>query len=321
MSTRVSDLGLESRYEPRSAPALAGLFSGNALKLCSPWRATFGGAVIGLVVVLGIVFSLSLLSTQAKFSFFGNRLFIGSSSGGAGSLVDNSGNGRTLGDAQFTYDEDGVICLGFLATIAGNQGDDVLTGTDGPDVIAGRGGNDTIDGKGGDDFICGGSGDDFILGGPGDDLIRGFSGDDFINGGADRDTMLADEGNDLVIGEDGRDFLSGNIGDDVLIGGDFLLKDERTEVLTGDDVFLGGLGNDVMIGDDGDDGLLAFSGNDFVVGGKGNDYINGFPGDDFMDGGEGEDECIGGDGADSATDCEFMTEVEMPDGRRFPGLQ
>jgi Ca2+-binding RTX toxin-like protein len=321
MSTEVCGRGLESRYELRRAPALADLFSRKAIKLCSPWGVTFGGAVIGLVAVLGMVFSLSLLSTQAKFSFFGNRLFIGNSSGGAGSLIDNSGNGRTLGDAQLTNDEDGVICLGFLSTIAGNQGDDLLTGTDGPDVIAGRGGNDTIDGKGRDDFICGGSGDDFVLGGSGDDLMRGFSGDDFMNGGPDRDTMLADEGNDQVIGEDGRDFLSGNIGDDVLIGGDFMLKDERTEVLTGDDVFLGGLGNDVMIGDDGDDGLLAFSGNDFVVGGKGNDYINGFPGDDYMDGGENpEDECIGGDGADSAADCELMTEVEMPDGRRFPGL-
>ena len=146
-----------------SAPALADLFSRNAIKLCSPWRVTFGGAVIGLVAMLGMVFSLSFLSTQANFSFFGNRLFIGSSAGSAGSLVDNSGNGRTLGNAQLTSDEDGVICLGFLATIAGNQGDDVLTGTDGPDVIAGRGGNDTIDGKGGDDFICGGSGNDFLL--------------------------------------------------------------------------------------------------------------------------------------------------------------
>jgi Ca2+-binding RTX toxin-like protein len=321
MSTRVCSLGLESGYKPGSTPALADLISRNTIKLCSPRGVTFGGAVIGLVAVLGMIFSLSLPSTQANFSFFGNRLFIVSPSGGAGSLIDNSGNGRALGDTQLTSDEDGVICLGFLATIAGNQGDDVLTGTDGPDIIAGRGGNDTIDGKGGDDFICGGSGDDFVLGGPGDDLMRGFSGDDFMNGGPDRDTMLADEGNDQVIGEDGRDFLSGNIGDDVLIGGDFMLKDERTEVLTGDDVFLGGLGNDVMIGDDGDDGLLAFSGNDFVVGGKGNDYINGFPGDDFMDGGENpEDECIGGDGADSAADCELMIEVEMPDGRRFPGL-
>jgi Ca2+-binding RTX toxin-like protein len=281
----------------------------------------FRGAAIGLVAVLGAVCSLSLSSIQANLSSFGDSLFVGSSSDGAGSLVDDSGSGMTPGDAQLDSGEDGVICFGFLATIAGSPGDDVLTGTDGPDVIAGRLGNDTIDGKGGDDFICGGGGDDFLLGGPGDDLIRGFSGDDFINGGPDRDTMLADEENDYVIGEDARDFLSGSDGDDTLIGGDFLLEDERIDMLTGDDVFLGGLGNDIMIGDDGDDGFLAFSGNDFVVGAKGNDRMNGFPGDDFLDGGEGlEDQCVGGDGADSATDCELIAEVEIPDGRRFPDL-
>jgi Ca2+-binding RTX toxin-like protein len=282
----------------------------------------FGGAVTGLLAVVGTGFSLSLSSTQANFSSFGSYLFVGSSSDSAGSLVDGSGSGVTPGEAQLDSGEDGVICFGFLATIAGSPGDDLLTGTDGPDVIAGRLGNDTIDGKGGDDFICGGGGDDFLLGGPGDDLMRGFSGDDFMNGGPDRDTMLADEGDDMVIGEDARDFLSGSDGNDTLIGGDYLLEDERVEALTGDDLFLGGLGNDVMIGDDGDDGFLAFSGNDFVVGAKGNDRMNGFPGDDFLDGGEGlEDECIGGDGADSATDCELITEVEMPGGRRFPGLR
>src|SRR5918992_5192452 len=197
-----------------SAPALADLFSRNAIKLCSPWRVTFGG----------MVFSLSFLSTQANFSFFGNRLFIGSSAGSAGSLVDNSGNRRTLGNAQLTSDEDGVICLGFLATIAGNQGDDVLTGTDGPDVIAGRGGNDTIDGKGGDDFICGGSVNDFLLGGPGDDLMRGFPDDDLMNGAPGRDPMLADEGNDLVTGEGGRGFLFRRGGDCGINWGGFLLE-------------------------------------------------------------------------------------------------
>ena len=33
------------------------------------------------------------------------------------------------GDAQFTLGEDEVICLGYLATIIGTMGDDVLTGT------------------------------------------------------------------------------------------------------------------------------------------------------------------------------------------------
>ena len=147
-------------------------------------RVTFGGAVTGFVVALGTVFSLGISSTQGNFSYLGNYLFAGSSADGADSLADDFGSGRTPGDAQLTLDEDGVICLGFLATIAGGQGDDVLAGTDGPDVIAGRAGNDAIDGKGGDDFICGGSGDDFLLGGPGDDLMRGFSGNDFMNGRA-----------------------------------------------------------------------------------------------------------------------------------------
>src|SRR3712207_46616 len=60
-------------------------------------------------------------------------------------------------------------CRGLLPTIAGTDGNDVLTGTTGVDVIMGLGGNDVIDGGNAADVICGGAGDDRISGGNGDD--------------------------------------------------------------------------------------------------------------------------------------------------------
>ena len=231
-------------------------------------------------------------------------------------------SGIPIPPEQYLWDpsEDSFWCLGYMATIIGGPGDDILEGTNGRDVIHGRGGDDTLHGMGGDDLICGGSGDDIMFGGEGKDFMRGRSGNDFIHGGPGADTVLADDGNDELVGHDGRDFLSGSDGDDIIIGGDLLLEDHQRPRLTGRDVLLGGVGSDIIIGDDGDDGILGFGASDFMAGLGGNDTIYGYSGDDLLDGGEGVDECKGGTGEDTAAECEIEEAVERRDASRFPFL-
>ncbi|HEU4760381.1 MAG TPA: hypothetical protein VFT91_10435, partial [Dehalococcoidia bacterium] len=95
----------------------------------------------------------------------------------------------------------GPFCAGFLATIVGTGGDDLLTGTAGVDVIKGLGGDDTIDGLEGADVICADRGNDTVAGGPGVDLI------------------LGGPGNDQLFGQDDIDLIWGNAGDDAMDGG------------------------------------------------------------------------------------------------------
>ena len=93
-------------------------------------------------------------------------------------------------------------CNGWAVTLAGSEGNDLLTGTIGPDVILALGGDDTIDGLGGNDIICAGLGNDVVNGGTGNDKIYGEGGNDVLNG---------DLGNDTLKGGPGEDDLDGGL--------------------------------------------------------------------------------------------------------------
>ncbi len=119
-------------------------------------------------------------------------------------------------------------CNGYVATIVGTPGDDVITGTTGHDVIVALAGDDRITALGGADIICGGHGDDIIRAGWGNDTIFGGTGADDIQGNG---------GRDWVDGGLGRDRIAGGAGADTLIGGlhtDRLLGNEGKDVCWGD---------------------------------------------------------------------------------------
>ena len=65
-------------------------------------------------------------------------------------------------------------------SIAGTEGDDVLTGTPYDDVIDARGGSNIVYGREGIDIIHGGDGDDRLIGGDGNDVIWGGRGNDVL---------------------------------------------------------------------------------------------------------------------------------------------
>jgi VCBS repeat-containing protein len=92
-----------------------------------------------------------------------------------------------------------------MATITGDNNDNILNGTTGDDTIDGLGGNDTINGDAGNDTINGGDGNDFIDGGAGSDTINAGDGDDIVvydaadnlanyDGGAGSDILLFNDG-------------------------------------------------------------------------------------------------------------------------------
>lgn len=103
-----------------------------------------------------------------------------------------------------------------MATIWGNNLDDILTGTPNADFVYGLGGNDTLDGDAGEDELFGGPGADRLFGQDGNDILRGEAGNDQLFGGNGDDRMFGGDGNDRLIGGFGDDKLFGGNGADYL---------------------------------------------------------------------------------------------------------
>ena len=203
-----------------------------------------------------------------------------------------------------------------MATIIGNNRNNILSGTRWSDTILGRGGNDVIDGRDGNDRISGGSGNDQILGGDGDDRIDGGDGNDVIDGGSGRDVIDGGIGDDQILGGAGNDIVDGGAGNDSIDGGsgnDLLSGGNGNDIVdggsgndfvdggSGNDSIDGGSGNDLLLGGSGNDIVDGGSGNDFIDGGSGNDFVGGGSGNDLLFGGAGDDALIGGAGADQLT--------------------
>ncbi len=202
-----------------------------------------------------------------------------------------------------------------MATINGNDIDNILTSGAAADTLNGLGGNDTLLGNGGNDTLDGGTGNDRLLGGRGSDTYRygqGYGFDVIDNSGgasSDFDTLrltdlnanqirLTRIGNDLVLtvlatGEtltvsqcfadadhqiDRIQFADGSRWS----AADVLLNLYYPPVVPSD-------GADVINGNPTDDNLLGLAGNDTLYGNSGNDTLDGGIGNDRMEGGIGND--------------------------------
>ncbi|WP_052002870.1 hypothetical protein [Microvirga sp. BSC39] len=130
-----------------------------------------------------------------------------------------------------------------MATIYGDDFDDIIDGFYTSDIIYGYAGDDLLYGWDGDDDIFGDWGHDTLYGGNGDDDLYGDDGDDDLYGGGGHDDLYGGDGWDDLYGGSGLDYLSGGFGDDLLSGG------------TGRDTLAGGAGEDEFLFKRGDSGI------------------------------------------------------------------
>ena len=182
--------------------------------------------------------------------------------------------------------------------LGGTEGNDILVGSIGDDTLWGDGGNDRLEGGDGVDNIEGGAGDDIITDLGGDDVLKGGDGNDVIHGGNGFNLIIGGAGKDFIItGEDASETFAGQ-GDDFILGAKTNLPTLGNE---GDDWIEIGT-QDGAPGDNFDE--LAndlVSGNDVFVGGGGFDELLGEGGDDIFVGSEGEDHFDGDSGFDWVT--------------------
>lgn len=174
-----------------------------------------------------------------------------------------------------------------MATINGNNADNVLEGGLFADTISGLGGNDRLSGKASDDTLFGGNGNDLLEGGSGEDAMFGGNGIDTVRySGGGEITVSLDFGGRFAEAED--DTYSG------IENVDLSAKTDRATVF-GDAVA------NVIGGTSFADGLLGGGGDDVLLGAGGDDQIQGGNGDDLIFGGIGADQIDGRDGSDTAS--------------------
>jgi Ca2+-binding RTX toxin-like protein len=187
-----------------------------------------------------------------------------------------------------------------MATINGDNQDNVLTGTNLADTINGFDGHDVLIGLNGNDILNGGLGDDELFGQAGNDILSGGAGADSMNGGAGNDIYIVDNAGDVVteIAGGGIDRIQSSISLSLNVSGRF---DVENLTLTGSSAINGfdnALSN-VLTGNNAVNTLTARGGNDSLFGMGGDDFLSGGTGSDSLNGGTGADAMSGEAGNDN----------------------
>ena len=148
----------------------------------------------------------------------------------AGDSTDNIYVGEGIAANFFAHGGSGNDTITYLgsgvATLYGDDGNDVIRNGSGSGFLYGGAGNDIIIGGSGIDVIYGGTGNDTIDGGGGSDTINGDEGDDTIEGGtagassaSDTDQLFGGVGNDTLTSAGGiNSIMWGGYGTDTFFG-------------------------------------------------------------------------------------------------------
>ncbi len=193
-----------------------------------------------------------------------------------------------------------------MATVNGDNGDNVLIGTEDEDVINGLAGNDVVDSVDRPsnifagsiaprrDVVDAGDGNDSVIGGRLDQLDGG-AGDDFLSLNFNFNGPVAGSAPPIRLVLDATG--SGTASDGTFVTGFESVSLDGTD--NGDDVFDTGNVRGLLNGGGGDDILTTGSADDVAFGAGGDDRISTGAGNDIIAGGSGDDVVDGGDGDDS----------------------
>ena len=224
---------------------------------------------------------------------------------GAGVAVDLRGQ-RAVGEgADALVSIEGAIGTGFVDSLLGDDGPNLLDGNWGGDTVRGFGEDDRLSGRNGFDALPltldGGEGDDeltlhgsgpyavsgggTLAGGPGDDVLRSRPLGYTLDGGEGSDAAAyPSRYTGTVI-----DLVRGRawFNDEQCPGGEGCFEDILVSIENAE----GGNADDVLLGNDAPNVLAGLGRQDRIEGGGGDDTIDGGPGVDSADGGEGADTC------------------------------
>src|SRR5262245_59159806 len=182
-----------------------------------------------------------------------------------------------------------------IENLIGSAYGDTLAGDDGDNVISGLAGENHLYGYGGNDVLWGGEDKDSLDGGSGTDVLKGFGGNDFLIGGAQADTMWGGTGDDIYSVDNPGDVVmefAGEGSDTVWASIDYTLGNQVENLTLFNIGGINGTGNDL------DNVIVGNDSTNFLNGGGGADTIAGGNGDDVIDGGANADTMLGGQGFD-----------------------
>jgi Ca2+-binding RTX toxin-like protein len=229
-------------------------------------------------------------------------------------VAQNTGQGMDtligIEHASGTDFDDVLIGNGGDNWLWGEGGNDTFAAGLGNDLVEVGTGNHVADGGGGNDtlsFFANGTGVTanvtvslLLQGaaqttGAGSMILTGFEN---LSGSYQDDALTGDGGANILAGDVGDDVLNGGVGNDTLYGDGRIIVDVHGVGTSGPITTYG----DVVAAFPGDPELV--SGDDMLIGGKGDDILVGGGGDDILTGGQGEDNFVFGpaSGDDHVTD-------------------
>jgi Ca2+-binding RTX toxin-like protein len=186
----------------------------------------------------------------------------------AGVTVNLAAGTASGGDAQgdSISNFEGIYGGAYNDVLTGNAVNNTLAGNDGDDVISGGGSYDSLYGYAGDDTLSGDGDNDYLTGDDGDDVLRGGAGADTLYGGNGSDTAS---------------YYTSPIGVVVSLEADTASGGDATgDALDGIENLTGSQGQDTLAGDTGANVLQGWGGSDVLAGAGGKDTLTGGTGAD-----------------------------------------
>ena len=226
--------------------------------------------------------------------------YVSTISGGAGDDVLVSSLGKDTLDGGADKDEASYIQAVSGVTVSLLLAGSQNTGGAGPDTLTSI---ENLTGSNFGDVLTGNTGNNVLVGGLGHDTLNGGLGDDTLDGGQGADSLFGGDNNDLLIFDTADTTVSGAAGSDTAKLVNPTLAVNFSPVpgqIENIDASASTFNNTFnATGAAWNVNMIGGTGKDTLIGGDGNDTLEGGGGNDVIDGGAGADALNGGHGDDT----------------------